>query len=154
MTRKLAVLVFVLVTVTMVANAQSNAQLYKTGDRQFNASLEKIDNDAEKDFSNFSKEMGTTYNVPETKIKTMSESGMKAGDIYMVLETAKVSKKPVDEVEKVYKANKDKGWGAISKELGIKPGSPEFHALKKGADAKSKKSKSNQKSGKAKPKSK
>jgi hypothetical protein len=32
----------------------------------------------------------------------------------------------------VYKQSKGKGWGVIAKELGIKPGSPEFHALKRG----------------------
>lgn len=31
-----------------------------------------------------------------------------------------------------YKANKCKGCGIIAKELGIKPGSAEFHALKNG----------------------
>jgi hypothetical protein len=29
-------------------------------------------------------------------------------------------------------ANKGKGWGVIAKNLGIKPGSAEFHALKRG----------------------
>ena len=37
-----------------------------------------------------------------------------------------------DQVFKIYNANKGKGWGVIAKELGIKPGSPEFHALKQG----------------------
>ena len=77
---------------------------------------------------------------------------MKAGDIYMVLEIGKLTNKPPDEVVKVYQANKKKGWGAIAKELGIKPGSPEFHALKGDADSKAKKSKEKQKGGKAKPK--
>jgi hypothetical protein len=31
-----------------------------------------------------------------------------------------------------YQASKGKGWGVIAKELGIKPGSPAFHALKEG----------------------
>jgi hypothetical protein len=138
MSKKLAVFAFAFVAFAMVANAQ----LYKTGDAQLNSALMVMDNDAKKDFSNFSKDMGTTYNVPETKIKTMSDSGMPASDIYMVLETSKASKKPVDDVVKVYNANKEKGWGAIAKELGIKPGSPEFHAMKKGADDRAKKSKS------------
>ena len=39
--------------------------------------------------------------------------------------------KPFNEVVKTYSANKSKGWGAIAKEMGIKPGSAEFHAMKK-----------------------
>jgi hypothetical protein len=31
-----------------------------------------------------------------------------------------------------YKAGKGKGWGNLAKTLGIKPGSREFHALKRG----------------------
>jgi hypothetical protein len=31
-----------------------------------------------------------------------------------------------------YKRNKGKGWGVIAQRLGIKPGSAEFHRLKKG----------------------
>jgi len=32
----------------------------------------------------------------------------------------------------IYQIHQGKGWGAIPKSLGIKPGSKEFHALKKG----------------------
>jgi len=33
-----------------------------------------------------------------------------------------------------YRSGKAKGWGALAKSLGIKPGSKEFHALKNGHD--------------------
>jgi len=33
-----------------------------------------------------------------------------------------------------YKSDKGQGWGALAKSLGIKPGSREFHALKRGHD--------------------
>lgn len=143
MIKKLAVFVFALTVFTTVSHAQ-----YTTGDAKLDAFLGLIDEDAKKDPVVFSKDMSTTYKVPETQVKTMSESGMKSGDIFMVLETSKITKKPVDEVSKVYQANKQKGWGAIAKELGIKPGSAEFKALKSSAETKSKKGKD------AKPKSK
>jgi hypothetical protein len=38
--------------------------------------------------------------------------------------------KPVDTVISSYRSNQSKGWGEVAKDLGIKPGSPEFHALK------------------------
>jgi uncharacterized protein (UPF0297 family) len=149
MFKKLAVLVFALTVFNTVTRAQ-----YKTGDGLFDQALVIIEADAKKDPGLFSKEMAAAYKVPETTVKTMTDSGMKGGDIYMALETSKVTKKPVDEVVKVYEANKEKGWGAISKELGIKPGSPEFHAMKNNADSKAKKSKSNKKASKSKPKAK
>jgi hypothetical protein len=33
-----------------------------------------------------------------------------------------------------YKSSKGKGWGVIAKSLGIKPGSKEFHELKRSQD--------------------
>lgn len=115
---------------------------YNTGDSQLNASLVQIDANASVNFSLFKSDMSTTYNVPETKINTWSVSfGMKAGDIYFALELARITKKPIDEVVKVYTSNKQKGWGAIAKDLGIKPGSPEFHALKGNAGTKASKGK-------------
>jgi hypothetical protein len=133
------ILVFLLfVTAVTTSYAQFN-----TGDAGLDAALNKVKDDGSSDWLKFKKETSTTYKVPEEKIETLSkEKGMNAGDIFMAMEVSKQSKKPVDEVITVYEANKAKGWGAISKELGIKPGSPEFHALKKNADAKSKKSKS------------
>jgi hypothetical protein len=54
----------------------------------------------------------------------------------------------------VYKKNRGKGWGVIAKSLGIKPGSPEFHALKRGDDLYTHKEKGKGKGGKGKGKGK
>ena len=52
----------------------------------------------------------------------------------MVLRLGEMSKQPTENVIKKYKSGKGKGWGALAKSLGIKPGSKEFHALKRGHD--------------------
>lgn len=52
----------------------------------------------------------------------------------MVLKMAEMSHKPPEKVIDVYKANKGKGWGVMAKNMGIKPGSAEFKALKNGHD--------------------
>lgn len=110
---------------------------YNTGDTQLNAILLKIDDDAKLNFSAFKSEISLNYNVSVKKIDSWSvQFGLKGGDIYLVVEISRITKKSVDEVIRVYQANKTKGWGAIAKELGIKPGSPEFHALKNGANSK------------------
>lgn len=49
----------------------------------------------------------------------------------MIARTANVTNRPIDTVENYYMANRGQGWGVIAKRLGIKPGSKEFHALKK-----------------------
>lgn len=126
---------------------------YNTGDTELNASLVQIDANAFVNFSLFKSDMSTTYSVPETKINTWSVNfGMKAGDIYFALELARITRKPIDEVVKVYTSNKQKGWGAIAKDLGIKPGSPEFHALKGNAGSKASKGKGQGGAGKPKGK--
>jgi hypothetical protein len=50
----------------------------------------------------------------------------------MVLQLGHMTGRPFEKVYPTYKKNRGKGWGVIAKELGIKPGSPEFHALKRG----------------------
>jgi hypothetical protein len=132
-------LVFAFIFSLLTVTAQ-----YNTGDTELNASLVKIDADASVNFSLFKSDVSTTYNVPEAKITNWSvQLGMKAGDIYFALELARISKRPIDEVVKIYTSNKQKGWGAIAKDLGIKPGSPEFHALKGGAGKQANKGKAN-----------
>ena len=39
-----------------------------------------------------------------------------------------------DYVIERYRSGKGKGWGALAQSLGIKPGSKEFHDLKRGSD--------------------
>lgn len=138
MVKKVFILVLLITCIGMSASAQ-----YNTGDKKLDASLAKIDDGTKSDGDgiNFLKGVSTSYNVPESKVDSWSKQGMKSGDIIMACEVGKITKKPVDDVVKVYQANKEKGWGAISKELGIKPGSPEFHALKNNTEAKAKKTK-------------
>lgn len=122
-------LIFILLILS--GGSFSSLAQYDTGDSELNKSLLSIDAEAKLDFSAFKADLSVSYEVPLPKIDYLSaEIGMKAGDIYMCLEIGKLADKSVDQVVNVYKANKNKGWGVIAKELGIKPGSPEFHALK------------------------
>lgn len=110
---------------------------YNTGDDDLNRSLVTIDADASINFGAFRADLSGSYNVSENKIDHLSVNiGMTAGDIYMTLELAKITGKTIDQVVIVYQQNRGKGWGVIAKDLGIKPGSPEFHALKGNAKSK------------------
>ena len=131
--KKSAGIVFLLLAFVVV---QAMAQ-YNTGDTELNRTLVTIDADASVNFGAFRADLSGRYNVTDNKIDYLSVNvGMSAGDIYMTLEIARITSKTVDQVVTVYKKNRGKGWGVIAKELGIKPGSPEFHALKGNAKMK------------------
>jgi hypothetical protein len=109
-----------------VAQAQ-----YNTGSDDLNSTLIKIDADAGINFGAFKADVSGRYNISENKLDYLhAKVGMSAGDIYMTVEIGKIAKVSIDHVVEVYQSNRGKGWGVIAKELGIKPGSSEFHALK------------------------
>lgn len=87
---------------------------------------------AEANLAGFRVQLSARFGVPEAKVDTIIKSCDKPADAYMVLRTSEVAKQPPERVLTEYKANKGQGWGVIAKNLGIKPGSPEFHALKRG----------------------
>jgi hypothetical protein len=120
----------------------------KSGDAELDLTLSDMNTTATADFSVFKNEMKLTYNVTDQKIEDLRiKVKMAPADIYMTLELARLSGKSVDQVVKVYEANRDKGWGVIAKELGIKPGSKEFHELKGNAKNKNEKVKGKGNSG-------
>ena len=94
---------------------------------------------AQADFSLFKTELSLEFGVTVGKIdELIAEVELEPGDVYVTLELARMSEKPVEDVVGVYKVNKTKGWGALAKELGIEPGSPEFKALKESGKDKDK----------------
>lgn len=52
------------------------------------------------------------------------------GDIYYACALARQLGRPCAEILDIYERDHGQGWGAIAKRMGIKPGSPAFHALK------------------------
>ena len=113
---------------------------YRTGDKDLDASLVKIDAEAKLNFTSFKIELSKTYGVPVTKVNNLSVNvGLSAGELYFAFELSRITRKSIDLVIDIYKKHKRSGWGVIAKELGIKPGSPEFHALKNNAKGKASK---------------
>ncbi len=62
------------------------------------------------------------YNLTDDQIKSLTESGVSHPQMAMAAELAKQSNKSIDEVLKM-RTEQKMGWGAIAKELGVKPGS-------------------------------
>jgi hypothetical protein len=80
----------------------------------------------------FTADLSVRFGVPQVKVQSIIQVVEKPAEAYLILRTAELAKQPPDRVITEYKANKGKGWGVIAKNLGIKPGSAEFHALKRG----------------------
>lgn len=74
------------------------------------------------------------FTVGDSIISNVVKSVAKPSDAYMVLKLAEMSGLTSDAVLKKYQSSKDKGWGVMAQNLGIKPGSAEFKALKAGHD--------------------
>ncbi len=105
--------------------------------------------EARADLPGFKTQVSAQFGVPVPKVDVLMRSLPSPGDVYMCLRIGQVANISTDVVLREYKTNKGKGWGVIAKNLGIKPGSKEFHELKKGGfEAKGKeKGKGNKSSG-------
>ena len=89
---------------------------------------------AEADPSGLRARLEARFQVGDIRIKTVLGNVEEPVDAYMLLRLGEMSNQPVDRVIEKYRAEKGKGWGALAKSLGIKPGSKDFHALKQGQD--------------------
>jgi hypothetical protein len=96
------------------------------------AFLNKLNAQAKSDLAGFSAKISAQFGVPEAQVKVVISTVNQPADAFMVFQLGQMSRQPTDKVMQVYQGGKGKGWGAIAKDLGIKPGSAEFHALKRG----------------------
>ena len=135
--KKLFIFILIFLSVPVILTAQS-----RSGDAELDRSLRVLDAEAKASYASFKLELSKNYTVPVAKIDRLKlEVGMSGGDIYMCLELSRISRKAIDDVVVLYRENKERGWGYIAKELGIKPGSAEFHQLKGNAKEKGKQGK-------------
>lgn len=89
---------------------------------------------AEADPSGFRARLATRFNIGDAQISAVLSNVGRPADAYIICRLGEMSSRPTDYVIQRYKSGHGKGWGALAKSLGIKPGSREFHALKSGHD--------------------
>ena len=94
--------------------------------------LGEIDLRASADLGAFRAELNACFDVSSGEVDGLFEIFTRPADIYITLRIGELSGIPTDRVVNEYRNNKSHGWGVIAKNLGIKPGSAEFHALKDG----------------------
>ncbi|NEX63058.1 hypothetical protein G3574_18395 [Noviherbaspirillum sp. 17J57-3] len=98
------------------------------------AFIEDVNVRAQVDLPGFYATVGAQFGVPASEVQVIQRSVSEPGVAFMIFQLSQMSGKPVDRVLRVYEhgTGVGKGWGMIAKELGIKPGSSDFHALKRG----------------------
>lgn len=94
--------------------------------------LSNLNIQARADMNGFAVKLGAQFGVPVPQVQAVISTVAQPADAFMCLQLGQWSQRPPEQVVQVYKSNRGKGWGVIAKSLGIKPGSPEFHALKRG----------------------
>lgn len=94
--------------------------------------LQKLNVRAKADLGKYSVQLSAQFGVPQAQVTAIIKKVDSPADAFMCLQLGQMSRKNPESVVQTYQNHKGKGWGAIARELGIKPGSPEFHALKRG----------------------
>ncbi len=94
--------------------------------------LGEIDVTARADLGAFKVDLRLSFGVSDSEIGGLFEVMTAPSDVYMCLRIGELANQPIDKVVAEHKKHKGQGWGVIAKNLGIKPGSDEFHALKAG----------------------
>lgn len=72
------------------------------------------------------------YGAPRPLVVELLDRHWAPGDIYYACAIAAIIGRPCRFVVDMYEADRGEGWGVVAMRLGIKPGSPEFHRLKRG----------------------
>ena len=94
--------------------------------------LAEIDITARADLGAFKADLRLSFNVSDSDVSGLFEVMSDPSDVYMCLRIGEVADQPIEMVVAEHKKHNGQGWGVIAKNLGIKPGSAEFHALKAG----------------------
>ena len=95
--------------------------------------MRNFNNRAQTDLSDFKVQLGTRFKIGDAQVNAVLSNVDSAADAFMLLRLGEMCGRPTDYVMDRYRAGKGQGWGALAQSLGIKPGSREFHALKRGS---------------------
>ncbi len=81
----------------------------------------------------FVDEMVRYYGAPRDLVSTLLvDRNWAPGDVYYACAIAQILGRPCRYVVEVWERDHGQGWGNVAKQLGIQPGSDEFHRLKRG----------------------
>ena len=105
----------------------------RTGDVWVDNTLSDINQYGYRYREPFIDEMTRYYGAPRDLVSELLINRRWApGDVYYACALAQIVGRPCRYVVEQWDQNHGQGWGVLAQRLGIKPGSPEFHRLKKG----------------------
>jgi len=120
MMKKAVMLLILLITVSAYAQKKQN---------DFDLFRDKANSLAGKDAHFFKEHLSRQF---DTRIGDLDNLFPKFnrnwGDLAIALEFRRITHKPISDIADAF--GQKKGWGNIARELGIKPGSPEFKRMK------------------------
>lgn len=103
----------------------------RTGDAWVDTRLGDINVFARGNTDGFIDDVVVSYGAPRYLVRELYHDRRWApGDIYYACAIAYQLRRPCLDIVKLYERDHGQGWGVIARRLGIKPGSPAFHALK------------------------
>lgn len=132
-------LLFALATAVAGITAPAVAQDYsiswnpRSGDVWVDSYLGDVNRYGSRYQDPFVNEMVRYYGAPrDLVVELLGTRRWAPGDVYYACAIAQILGRPCRYVADYWGQHHGKGWGAVAQELGIKPGSAEFHRLKKG----------------------
>ncbi len=101
-------------------------------DADLNGFLGNLNVRARADLPGFNARMSAQFGIPVPHVQGVIDIMPTPADAFMCFQIGRMTGESPRAVAEIFNHNRHKGWGALAKELGIKPGSAEFHALKRG----------------------
>ena len=124
-------IITLLIFLSFSSQAFTEEDSAELGSSQWEQSMKLLNETAKSNLKDFAADLGRHYGLSEeTTDLLLNKTGMEPSGAYMAAKVSKIAQRPMEDVVNEYESSKDKGWGVIAKNLGIKPGSKEFHELK------------------------
>ena len=118
------------------ASAQTVGYNVRTGDVWVDNRLGEINDYGTRYRDPFVSELSSNYGAPRSLITNLLTVRRWApADVYYACAMAHALNRPCAEIVREYDRHPGQGWGVMAQRMGIKPGSPAFHALKRGTVA-------------------
>lgn len=108
---------------------QESGRVSITGDADLDNFVAEINTKATDDYDGFKKDMNMKFGISSTEVdRYVKQEKINPGDLYYGYSLSQEINKPISDVMKSYKKNK--AWGKVAQDFGIKPGSEQFHNFK------------------------
>lgn len=121
---------FWFLTISFFLYAQETVKItFYTGDKEVNTHLSDVNAYAISNMDLFRKDLSEIFGATKEDLdRYLVKERKQPADVYYGYNLSKSTGKSLPTIMKMH--TDKKGWGSISKDLGIKPGSDQFHALK------------------------